>query len=57
MGLGQQIREKKLAALRSVRADFINIAKDDPWLPGEPVAGRMGIFEARNELNKFISII
>ena len=57
MGLGQQIREKKLAALRSVRADFINIAKDDPWLPGELLPAGWAFFEARNELNKFISII
>lgn len=57
MGLGQQIREKKLTALRSVRADFINIAKDDSWLPSELLPAGWEFFEARIELNKFISII
>ncbi|MBI5356241.1 hypothetical protein HZB78_01355 [Candidatus Collierbacteria bacterium] len=57
MGLGQQIKEKKLAALRNVRADFINIAKDDPWLPAELLPADWGFFEARRELNKSISII
>lgn len=57
MALGQQIREKKLAALRSVRADFINIAKDDPWLPAELLPAGWLFFEVRRELNKLISII
>lgn len=57
MAMGQQIRQKKLAGLRSVRADFINIAGDDPWLPAELLPAGWLFFEARNELNKFISII
>lgn len=57
MALGQQIRQKKLAGLRSVRADFINIAGDDPWLPAELLPAGWLFFEARNELNKFVSII
>jgi len=57
MGLGQQIKEKKLAALRNVRADFINIAKGDPWLPAELLPADWSFFEARKELNKYMSII
>ena len=57
MGLGQQIKEKKLAALRNVRADFINIAKGDPWLPAELLPADWAFFEARKELNKYMSII
>lgn len=57
MGLGQQIKEKKLAALRNVRADFIAIAGDDPWLPSELLPADWAFFEARRELNKTISII
>ncbi len=57
MALGQQIKEKKLTAVRNVRADFISIAKDDPWLPGELRPADWAFFEARRELNKLISII
>ncbi|GEM_PF-6711769 len=57
MGFGQQIKEKKLAALRKVRSDFIAITGDDPWLPQELLPADWTFFEARRELNKFISII
>jgi DNA-binding transcriptional regulator PaaX len=57
MALGQQIMEKKLTALRSVRADFVNIARDDPWLPSELLPAGWAFFEVRNELNKYLSII
>ena len=57
MAFGQQIKEKKSAALRNVRADFINIAGDDPWLPADLLPADWAFFEARRELNKTISII
>ena len=57
MGLGQQIKDKKLAALRNVRADFIAIAGGDPWLPADLLPADWAFFEARRELNKTISII
>ena len=57
MGFGQQIKEKKSAALRKVRSDFIAIAGDDPWLPAELLPAGWTFFEARKELNKYISII
>ena len=57
MGLGQQIKEKKLAALRNFRADFIAIAGGDPWLPADLLPADWAFFEARRELNKTISII
>lgn len=57
MAFGQQIKEKKLAALRKVRSDFITIAGGDPWLPQELLPADWTFFEARKELNKFISII
>lgn len=57
MGFGQQIKEKKLAALRKVRSDFIEIASEDPWLPMELLPAGWAFFEARGELNKYMSII
>lgn len=57
MALGQQIMEKKLTALRNVRADFIDIAGGDPWLPVELLPADWLFFEARHELNKYMSII
>lgn len=57
MAFGQQIKEKKLAALRKVRSDFITISGDDPWLPQELLPADWAFFEVRKELNKYISII
>ena len=57
MGLGQQIKEKKSTALKKVRADFIAIAGEDPWLPQELLPAGGVFFEVRRELNKYMSII